>query len=63
MERRKMTAAEVYEMLNKKSGILGLAEIGSGDQRDLEQRVMEGHAQAKTEFEVFCYRIQKYIGA
>jgi acetate kinase len=63
MDRKKMTVAEVNEMLNKKSGILGLAGIGSSDLRDVEQKITEGHAQAKTAFETFCYRIQKYIGA
>jgi acetate kinase len=63
MERKQRTAVEVNEMLNKKSGIFGLASIGSSDLRDIEQKIREGHAQAKTAFEAFCYRIQKYIGA
>ncbi len=63
MERKQMTAAEVNEMLNKKSGMLGLAAIGSSDMRDVEQKISEGHAQAKAAFDAFCYRIQKYIGA
>jgi acetate kinase len=63
MDRKQMTAAEVNEMLNKQSGILGLAAIGSSDLRDVEQKIAEGHVQAKTAFETFCYRIQKYIGA
>jgi len=63
MDRKGMTAAEVSEMLNKKSGMLGLADIGSGDLRDVEQRVLEGHAQARIAFDTFCYRIRKYIGA
>ncbi|MCX5839745.1 MAG: acetate kinase [Deltaproteobacteria bacterium] len=63
MDRKKMTVAEVNEVLNKKSGMLGLADIGSSDLRDVQQKIMEGHAQAKAAFEVFCYRIRKYIGA
>jgi len=63
MDRKGMTVAEVNEMLNKKSGMLGLADIGSSDLRDVEQKITEGHAHAKTAFEAFCYRIQKYIGA
>ena len=63
MEHKRMTAAEVNEMLNKKSGLLGLADIGSSDMRDIEQNINDGHAQAKAAFEVFCYRIKKYIGA
>ena len=63
IERKQMSAAEVNELLNKKSGMLGLAGIGSSDLRDVEQKVTEGHAQAKAAFETFCYGIQKYIGA
>jgi acetate kinase len=63
MERKRMTAAEVNEMLNRKSGLLGLAAIGSSDLRDVEQKMLEGHAQARTAFEAFCYRIRKYVGA
>jgi acetate kinase len=63
VDRKKMTVAEVNEMLNKKSGMLGLAAIGSSDLRDVEQKITEGNAQAKTAFETFCYRIRKYIGA
>lgn len=63
MERKKMSAAQVNELLNKKSGMLGLAGIGSSDLRDVEQKIAEGHAQAKTAFDAFCYRIRKYIGA
>jgi len=63
MDHKQMTVAEVNEMLNKKSGMLGLAAIGSSDLRDVEQKIREGHVQAKTAFETFCYRIRKYIGA
>jgi acetate kinase len=63
MERKQMTIVEVNEMLNRKSGMFGLAAIGSSDLRDVEQKIMEGHVQAKVAFEVFCYRIRKYIGA
>ena len=63
LERKQMSVAQVNDLLNKKSGMLGLAGIGSSDLRDVEQKVTEGHAQAKTAFETFCYRIRKYIGA
>ncbi len=63
IENKQMTVAEVNEMLNRKSGMFGLAAIGSSDLRDVEKKIMEGHAKAKVAFEVFCYRIKKYIGA
>ncbi|HSR13630.1 MAG TPA: acetate kinase [Thermodesulfobacteriota bacterium] len=63
LERTAMAPAEMNEMLNKKSGMLGLAGIGSSDMRDIEQKIRGGHGDAKTAFDAFCYRIQKYIGA
>ena len=63
MDRKKMSAAQVNKMLNKESGLRGLAAIGSGDLRDVEKEIDQGHASAKTAFDTFCYRIQKYIGA
>jgi acetate kinase len=63
LEHKQMATEEVNELLNKKSGMLGLADIGSSDLRDVEQKIMEGNVHAKVAFEVFCYRIKKYIGA
>ncbi len=63
MDRKKMTASEVSEMLNKQSGLLGLAGIGSSDMRDIEEKAGQGHIRAKACMEAFCYRIRKYIGA
>lgn len=63
MERRQMSVAQVKELLNRKSGMLGLAGIGSSDLRDIQERIMRGHGQAKAAFDAFCYRIRKYIGA
>lgn len=63
MDRRNMNAVEVNEMLNKKSGILGLAGIGSSDLRDVEKKILEGHEQAERGLDAFCYRIRKYIGS
>lgn len=63
MERKGMTVSELSDMLNKKSGLLGLAGIGSSDLRDVEQKMLEGHGQAQAAFDAFCYRIRKYIGA
>lgn len=63
MERKKMSPDEVNEMLNKQSGILGLAGIGSSDFRDITRKVAEGHQQSMDALDVFCYRVRKYIGA
>jgi acetate kinase len=57
-----MTAEEVDTTLNKKSGILGLSEISS-DMRDIKKGVRENDSRAKLVFNIFNYRIKKFIGA
>lgn len=54
---------EVDKMLNKQSGLLGLANIGSNDMRDIMRAVDEGNAQARLALDVFVYRLVKYVGA
>jgi acetate kinase len=58
----KMSAAQLDNVLNKESGLLGLSGI-SGDMRAVEQAADEGDARALTALKVFCYRVRKYIGA
>ena len=53
--------AGVMNVLNKKSGLLGLSGVSS-DMRDLEAAAAEGNADAKNAFEVLCYGIAKFIG-
>jgi acetate kinase len=54
---------QIDKMLNKQSGLLGLAGIGSNDMRDILQAMKSGNQQAKLAFEVFIHRLVKYIGA
>ena len=54
---------DVDKMLNKSSGLLGLAGLGSGDMRDIITAVDSGNAQAKLALDVFIHRLQKYVGA
>ena len=56
------SAAEVTELLNKKSGLLGISKL-SNDCRILEQQAKEGNQQAKLALDMFIYRLVKYIGA
>ena len=51
----------VDALLNQESGLLGIA--GSGDMREVLSRRAAGHPGAALAFELFCYRIRKYIGA
>ncbi|MFL6541420.1 MAG: phosphate propanoyltransferase, partial [Chthoniobacterales bacterium] len=57
-----MSAAEIDELLNKKSGLLGLSGISS-DMREVEKAADAGDARALTALKTFCYRVRKYIGA
>lgn len=57
-----MTASKFDELLNKKSGLLGLSGI-SNDMREIEKAADAGDARALTALQTFCYRVRKYIGA
>jgi acetate kinase len=63
LETRQMSIAEVSDLLNRRSGLLGLAAIGSSDMRDVEEAIDAGDPNARLAFEVFCHRVRKYIGA
>lgn len=51
---------EMIDVLNKKSGVLGLTGISS-DMRDIENGAEEGNADAILALEIYCDRIRKYI--
>ncbi len=53
---------ETTDLLNKKSGLLGLSDL-SNDLRTLEEAALTGHKGAKLAIEVFAYRLAKYIGS
>ena len=57
-----MDSHEVLEMLNKKSGLLGLSGVSS-DVRDVEKAANNGNARAEMALKVFVHQIQHYIGA
>ena len=51
---------EIDNFLNKKSGLFGIC--GSSDMREVVAR-MQDDERAKLAFEMFCYRVKKYIGS
>ena len=53
---------EVEDMLNKKSGLLGVSGV-SNDIRDVEREAEAGSKRARLALEIFAYRAKKYIGA
>jgi acetate kinase len=58
----KLTASKSEELLNKKSGLLGLSGISS-DMREILRAADEGQQRALLALKAYCYRIRKYIGA
>ncbi len=64
MERRLgLSVDEVNNILNKKSGMLGLSGI-SNDMREIEDEILKHkNPAAITAHDVYCYRIKKYIGS
>ena len=54
---------EVLNILNKKSGILGMSGGVSSDFRDVQKAQSEGNHNADVEIQAFIYRVAKYIGA
>lgn len=53
----------VLEILNKKSGVLGLSDNLSSDFRDLEEAYEKGEDAGVRTLKAFAYRVAKYIGA
>ena len=62
MEKEHLDAAGVPNLLNKKSGVLGIFGKSS-DMRDLENAVAAGDPKAVLAENMYFYRIKKYIGA
>lgn len=56
-----MSFADIKNVLNKESGMLGLA--GSSDARDVAELYHQGDANAVLCYEMYAYRIRKFIGA
>lgn len=62
MEKTGKTAEEVLDILNKKSGMLGVSGFSS-DLRDIIDAANEGNERAQLALDVFADRIHKYIGS
>ncbi len=56
------TTEKIFDTLNKKSGFLGVSGLTS-DARGILEAMENGHEGAKLAFEVFTYRVAKYIGS
>lgn len=61
MEKEGLNNKQVDELMNKKSGVLGLSGVSS-DFRDIEGAANEGNKRAQIALDTFHYKVAKYIG-
>ena len=57
------SVSEMLNILNKKSGVLGLTKNLSSDFRDLEEAMGDGNQLAADAIDIFCYRVAKIVGS
>ncbi|HKM04981.1 MAG TPA: acetate kinase [Lachnospiraceae bacterium] len=62
VEKEGISLNEMIEILNKKSGVLGLSQCSS-DFRDLTEQAAKGNELVIKTLETFAYRVAKYIGS
>lgn len=62
MGKEGLTVGEANTLLNKHSGLIGISGESS-DMREILSAVKDNQQRSKWAFEIFCYRIKKYVGA
>ncbi|GIO55226.1 acetate/propionate family kinase [Paenibacillus cellulositrophicus] len=62
MNKEELTVNEVNSMLNKHSGLLAISGISS-DMREITEGMEKGDAHSKLAFDMYEYRLRKYIGS
>ncbi len=62
MDKEHLDTKQLSNLINKKSGVLGISGISS-DMRDIDAAIAEGNERAKLALDMYIYRIIKYIGA
>ncbi len=62
LEEKRLSGKVIDDLLNKKSGLLGVSGVSS-DMRDIYEALTKGNEKAKLAFDIFVERIQKYIGS
>ena len=62
MAKEGLNYAEANTLLNKHSGLIGISGVSS-DMREIITELKQGNKKAQHAFDVFTYRIKKYIGA
>ena len=61
-EKENISISKVDEILNKKSGVLGISGVSS-DFRDIEEAAGSGNERARLSLDVYVHNVKKYIGA
>ncbi len=62
MGKEGINLSEANTLLNKHSGLQGISGVSS-DMREVLKEMKSGDKKSQYAFEIFCYRIRKYIGA
>ena len=62
MGKEGLSLSEAQTLLNKHSGLIGISGESS-DMREIIASVKEANKRSQYAFDIFCYRIKKYIGA
>ena len=62
LREEKLTGGQLDELLNKKSGLLGISGLSS-DMRQIVEAMKHGNARAKLAFDIFVHRLRGGIGA
>ncbi len=62
MEKEHLTPGEMDQVLNKKSGLLGVSGVSSDD-RDVTTARQEGNARAKLAQDILEYQVSKFVGS
>ena len=62
MDKENLSTDEMSNVMNKKSGVLGISGVSS-DFRDLEEAAEKGNDRAQLALDIFENRVRKFIGA
>jgi acetate kinase len=62
MGKEGLSLNEATTLLNKHSGLMGISGVSS-DMREIEQESERQNDRARLAFDMFCYRVTKYVGA
>lgn len=62
MQKEGLSPAEMENLMNKKSGVLGLSGLSS-DFRDLEKAASEGHERSQLALELFAQTVRRFLGS